>query len=314
MWAAAVFFAQGRDIAIIASAQFSSDLMDQDATAIAPNKALQRRTLAQFGFGLNPQERISLGIGPGDRPIEGMGAGYIAPNQWVDHDQDIDLDGITAQLIMAPGETHDHMVVWLPDQQVLIPGDNWYHAFPNLYAIRGTPYRDFAAWAASLQQLADLQPMVMAPGHTMPVFGAERIQDMLLSTRSAILHIMSHTADGMNAGLCLDDIASSIELPAHIKDRPWLQEFYGRASWAAKAYATGTLGWYDGNPTHLGVLSSQQRAHHMADLAGGVDALRTKAHSTSDLQWLLGTVRYIDRAGRTDGGVKGQHDAQAGRS
>ena len=37
--------------------------------------------------------------------------------------------------------TADHLVVWFPEAGVLLPGDNWYHAFPNLYAIRGTPYR-----------------------------------------------------------------------------------------------------------------------------------------------------------------------------
>jgi len=40
--------------------------------------------------------------------------------------------------------------------KVLIPGDNWYHAFPNLYAIRSTPYRDFAAWTNSLGALAEM--------------------------------------------------------------------------------------------------------------------------------------------------------------
>ncbi len=280
-------FSEGREIPVLASAGFKSDLIGQDENAIAPHKALGRRTQAQFGIGLAPDQRVSLGCGPGDRPMEGMGAGHIPPNRLFDRDTEIDLDGIRARLIMAPGETADHMAVWLPDSQVLFPGDNWYHAFPNLYAIRGTPYRDFAAWADSLSLLEGLGASVLAPGHTMPVFGADSVREVLVTTRAAILHVMRHTADGMDAGLSVDDIAATVALPDSIADRPWLGEFYGKASWSARAFAAGTLGWYDGNPTHLGTLSTVARARHLAHLAGGSDALWRAAETTDDLQWRL---------------------------
>ncbi len=283
----ATVFAEGRDIPIIASAAFKSDLIDQNPNTIAPNQSLNKRTLAQFGFGLSHEQRVSLGCGPGDRPLEGMGAGHIPPNTLIDKNCTMDLDGVHAELIMAPGETADHMVLWLPAFGVLIPGDNWYHAFPNLYAIRGTPYRDFSAWADSLAMLEQLGAEVLAPGHTMPVFGAAQVQEVLSTTCQAINHVMQHTADGMNAGLSQDDIAASIVMPPELAEKPWLGEFYGKASWSARAFATGTLGWYDGNPTHLGTLSSLQRAQHVAALAGGVEALLNACEKTDDLQWQL---------------------------
>ena len=95
------------------------------------------------------------------------------------------------------------------------------------------------------------------------------------------------TAEGMDTGLSLDDIAASIALPPELAEKPWLREFYGKAAWSARAYAAGTLGWYDGNPTHLGTLSDADRARHMAELAGGVDALKRAAEEASDLQWTL---------------------------
>jgi len=283
----ATVFAEGRDIRVLASAGFSSDLVGQSQDAIAPNAALNRRTLAQFGFGLTDAQRISLGCGPGDRPLDGMGSGHTPPTERITKDTQVDLDGITAHLIHAPGETPDHMFIWLPEQRILFPGDNWYHAFPNLYAIRGTPYRDFGAWAESLQHLAELGAEVLAPGHTQPVFGADRVREVLLTTRAAILHVMRHTADGMNAGLAVDDIVASIALPDDLANLPWLGEFYGKAAWSARAYAAGTLGWYDGNPTHLGTLSSKARAQHLAQLAGGADSLMAQANATDDLQWRL---------------------------
>ena len=283
----ATVFSEGRDIPILASASFQSDLIAVDADAIAPTQSLNRRTLAQFGIGLSSEERISLGCGPGERPMEGMGAGHIPPNTLIKERQSIDLDGINAELIMAPGETADHMVLWFPEERVLIPGDNWYHAFPNLYAIRGTPYRDFSAWAESLSLLEELGAEVLAPGHTMPVFGADKVKEVLSTTRQAIVHVMQHTADGMNAGLSHNDIAASISLPPELAAKPWLQEYYGKASWSARAFAVGSLGWFDGNPTNLGTLNSKQRASHMAELAGGVEALANHCRSTKDLQWKL---------------------------
>ena len=300
----ATVFSEGRDVPILADAAFSSDLVAQDEAVIAPNAALGRRTQAQFGIGLSPDQRISLGCGPGDRPMKGLGAGYLPPTQWIAEDCDIDLDGIPARLIMAPGETADHMAVWLPEHGVLFPGDNWYHAFPNLYAIRGTPYRDFAAWAESLALLDGLGAEVLAPGHTMPVFGADKVREVLTSTRAAILHVMQYTADGMNAGRSMDDIAASIELPENLRDKPWLGEFYGKLGWSARAFATGTLGWYDGNPTHLGTLASTERARHMAGLAGGTEALRRAAETSDNLQWRLELCDHLIALGEPMEGLK----------
>ncbi|MCP5002005.1 MAG: alkyl/aryl-sulfatase [Hyphomicrobiales bacterium] len=283
----AAMFAPEGDVSILASSPFSSDLVDVDENTIAPNKALGRRTQAQFGVGLSPQQRISLGCGPGNRPMEGLGAGYLEPTERINSDRDIDLDGVSARLILAPGETADHMVVWLPDLRILFSGDNWYHAFPNLYAIRGTPYRDFATWAKSLAVLADLGADVLAPGHTRPVHGAETVREVLSTTRAAILHVMRETTSMMDRGLSMDDIAAFITLPEALADKPWLGEYYGKIGWSARAYAAGTLGWYDGNPTHLGSLASKRRAEHIAELAGGAEPLMQAACDTDDFQWRL---------------------------
>ena len=280
-------FSEGQDVPIIASHLFKSDLVDVDENQIAANKSLMRRTMMQFGIGLTNEERISLGVGPGDRPMQGMGAGFIPPSEIIHEDCSIDLDGIKAELIHAPGETEDHLVVWLPDHNILFCGDNWFHAFPNLYAIRGTAYRDFQKWADSLGLMAELKPEVLAPGHTRPVFGQGDVQDVLISTRDAILHIMRETANGMDQGLSLDDICASLKLPDDLAAKPWLQEFYGKITWSARAFAVGILGWYDGNPTNLTSMSSHERATEMVELAGSVDALFEKAKTTDNLHWRL---------------------------
>ena len=109
--------------------------------------ALAPRTKRQFGFLLSYRDEcVNLGCGPGDRPMQGMGAGFLSPTLLIRENRlQITRAGVILTLVKAPGETPDHMVVWLEGHMVLICGDSYYKSFPNLYAIRGTSYRDFDA-------------------------------------------------------------------------------------------------------------------------------------------------------------------------
>ena len=49
-----------------------------------------------------------------------------------------EVGGVRIELHEAHGETHDQLFVYLPDRNVLLAGDNFYSAFPNIYTIRGT--------------------------------------------------------------------------------------------------------------------------------------------------------------------------------
>ena len=44
----------------------------------------------------------------------------------------------------------------VPERRVLLPGDNVYRAFPNLYTIRGTLYRDVLEWTHSIDAMRAL--------------------------------------------------------------------------------------------------------------------------------------------------------------
>ncbi|HBS38742.1 MAG TPA: MBL fold metallo-hydrolase [Rhodobacteraceae bacterium] len=283
-------FAEGRDVEVIASDNFTSDLVGVDQSRPAPNKALMARTKRHFGISLRPDERISVGVGPGDRPMKGMGAGYIEPTQRISERTQLNRDGFDLELVKAPGETPDHIVVWLASQKILFSGDNFYHAFPNLYAIRGTPYRDFDAWADTMDQLMAFEPEVLAPGHTQPVVGADAIRTALTDYRDAIRHVVSTTVEGMNAGLDPVTIAADLRLPDHLASKPYLQEFYGHVGYASRAYFAGTLGWFDGNPTNLGELPPVAEALKIIRLAGGADAVLLAAKtalSDGETQWAM---------------------------
>ena len=296
----ATVFAEGRDVEVIAADNFASDLVGVDDSRPAPNAALLARTKRQFGIGLNPDERVSLGIGPGDRPMKGMGQGYLEPKVRIAETTRITREGFDLELAKAPGETPDHLIVWYAPRRILFSGDNFYSAFPNLYAIRGTPYRDFDAWAATMDQLMAYGAEILAPGHTNPVIGAETIREVLSDYRDAIRHVVAETVNGMNAGRDPVSIASDLRLPDELALKPHLLEFYGHVGYASRAYFAGTLGWFDGNPTSLGQLPAAAEAAEFIKLAGGAGRVLAAAESALEdgrSQWAM---ELADRLIATD--------------
>jgi len=298
----ATIFAEGGTPEVLASTKYSDDSLFVASAHPQPVKAMQVRTKRQFGIGLSyPDEIIGIGVGPGARPLQGMGAGNIPPTRRIGEEgESFSKYGIDLELVMAPGETPDHMVVWYPEKKILFSGDNFYRAFPNLYAIRGTAYRDYDTWADSLDQLMAFEPEVLAPGHTKAVFGAAQIKEVLTDYRDAIRHVIDETRNGMDAGKTIDELAHSVKLPEELSAKPHLREYYGRVDFSVRAYFVGTMGWFDGNPTSLGTLAPEDEAQRMIDLAGGRDAVQkavAEAAAKGDYQWGL---QLIDRLIVTD--------------
>ena len=293
----ATVFAEGGQPEILASAGFSDDSLIVASAHPRPTRAMQVRTKRQFGIGLSyPDEIIGIGVGPGDRPLKGLGMGSVPPTRRIDDGGErISRCGVDLELVMAPGETPDHMVVWYQDKGVLFCGDNYYRSFPNLYAIRGTVYRDFDAWADTLDLLMGFDADVLAPGHTKALIGADRIKEVLRDYRDAIRHVVDETRKGMDAGLTIDELAHTVKLPDELAEKPYLREFYGRVDWSVRAYFVGTMGWFDGNPTSLGTLAPRDEGRRFIELIGGPDAVleaTENARSTGDYQWAL---QLIDR-------------------
>jgi alkyl sulfatase BDS1-like metallo-beta-lactamase superfamily hydrolase len=190
----------------------------------------------------------------------------------------------------APGETEDQLLVWLPDQKVLLPGDNIYKAFPNLYTIRGTAFRDPTDWVKSLDKMRYLQPEFLVPSHTAPLQGANKIQAVLTDYRDAIQYLHDQTVRGMNLGKTADEIVEEMMLPTHLRQSEYLKEFYGDINLCVRSIFNGYLGPFDGNPTNLTSLTGRQRAGRMARLVGGQDVLKTKlseAIAEEEYQWAL---------------------------
>jgi len=270
--------------------------VDQTVSVLQP--IITQRSFRMYGSRLPDADRTNVGIGPFVDLQEHSTLQILRPTQTFQDELSITVGGVEVILKHAPGETDDQVVVWLPQQKVLLPGDNFYRAFPNLYTIRGTSYRDPKTWADSLEMMRDLEPEYLVPGHSRPMTGKAEIRKHLTDYRDAIRYVYDQTIRMMNAGKTPDDIAHEIRLPPRLAQSPFLQEFYGKPEWSARMVFGGTLGWFDGNPSNLHPTPPREKAERMAQLAGGEEALMTaveKAAGNEDHQWVLELTDYVLR-------------------
>lgn len=242
----------------------------------------------QFGSALNVADKID-GIAPIHRPNGGVQEGIVVPTRYVEAEREVlSIAGVNLVLLAGPGETADHLLVWLPEKRVLFGGDNFYMSFPNLYAIRGTSYRDVSQWVATLDTMIDLGAEVLITGHTRPIVGESAVRTMLTDYRNAIDHVLTATLAGANRGMTPGELAASVRLPANLAGKSYLQEYYGVLAWSVRSIYVGYLGWFDGNPTQLFPLNPKAEAERMVRLAGSQDDLLTAAREAlqkGDYQW-----------------------------
>lgn len=249
------------------------------------------RGARQFGYSLTDEENISQGIGIREGVAYGGHHGFAAPTTVYDQEKaEREIDGVKLELVRVPGETDDQMMVWLPDKGVLCCGDNYYGCFPNLYAIRGSQYRDLAAWIRSLDVILSYPAQYLVPGHTAMISGSEKIKEVLGNFRFMIDYLLTKTLEGMNAGKTADQLAAEIRLPEEYAKLSYLGEHYGCAEWTVRAIYAAYLGWFDGNPTSLHPLAPADRAKKMLALAGGYEKAfqaAEKAFGEKEYQWCL---------------------------
>jgi len=261
-----------------------------DKLATVVRDIIYIRAVRQFGTYLAPEEVINAGIGPYLLFNTKTTPTLVRPNKTFEDHIAVDIAGVKMELFFAPGETPDQLFIWIPDKKVLLPGDNFYRSFPNLYAIRGTPYRDVMKWVNSLDKIREKHAEYLIPSHSRPLIGKEHIYQTLTDYRDAIQYVHDQTVRGINRGLTPDELVEFVQLPKHLADSPYLQEYYGTVEWSVRSIFNGYLGWFSGNSTELFRLPIKERAKRFEKLAGGREQLISRAKEAvkaKDYKWAL---------------------------
>lgn len=284
----------GDDDPAVYAHELTNYYIDRLLNVVRP--VIATRSYRMFGVHVDEASHAGCGIGPQLDANAETTRSLLRPNTTFTDQLTTTIAGVDLQLVHAPGETADQLYVWLPKQRVLLPGDNIYKAFPNLYTIRGTPYRDVKQWAISLDKMRYLEPEILIPSHTLPIVGKELVETTLRDYADGIRFVHDQTIRYMNKGLTPDEIVEKVILPEHLIQSPYLQEFYGRVDWSVRNVFQGYLGWFDGNSSTLLPMPPNEKARQMAHLAGGEDALLEKAKDAieaASFQWALELTDYL---------------------
>jgi alkyl sulfatase BDS1-like metallo-beta-lactamase superfamily hydrolase len=224
-----------------------------------------RRNAAQFGGDIE----AARGANPGN---------YAAPrlaDVLFEHETTFKVGDLTFRAMATPGETPDHLSVWIPELKAVFVGDNFYNSFPNLYTLRGTEPRKALDYVESIDKVLALNPEIMLPSHGQPVVGAAEVRRQLTKYRDAILYVHDATVRGMNEGKGVFELMRTIKLPPELD----VGEGYGQIAWSVRGIYEGYAGWYDGDAATMYAVSDAEAEAVLTELGGGAAmvALRAKA-------------------------------------
>jgi alkyl sulfatase BDS1-like metallo-beta-lactamase superfamily hydrolase len=229
---------------------------------------------------------VQLEFGRVTRPTR---EGYLTPTRMFSGDQlSLVVAGVPLLLLSAPGETTDTIAIWLPEKRVLMPGDDFLRAFPNISPIRGARLRTPENWIASLEKMIELGPEDVVPSHTRPVLGATAVRGALTAYHDGIKSILDQTIEGIKTGERPDELVQHVKLPPLLAENPYLQEFYGGVEWTVRGIYADRVGWFDGNATNLFPLPERERAAKLIALIGGPDRVLARgrdALAAGDFTW-----------------------------
>ena len=286
-------FAEGSDIPVYAH-ETTRIYIERLVSVV--KESITARSFRMFGVFLDQKGLENCGIGPRLGINEASTLAVIMPNREVKKELKVNIAGLDIELYHAPGETNDQIFVHIPKWKTIFPGDNFYRSFPNLYTIRGTPYRDILKWTKSLDHILSFEPEFLVPSHTRPLSGKQKIKEVLRDYRDAIQFVHDQTIRGINMGLSPDQLVHKVKLPSKLAASPFLAEYYGKVEWSVRSIFSGYLGWFDGISHSLHPLGFKARGKEFITALGGEQktlAYVEKQFEADKLNWSLEVVDYI---------------------
>lgn len=205
-------------------------------------------------------------------PWRGNFGAKIDPTIFFDEKYEFELGGLKFELFSTPGETPDHLTVWIPDYKIAFIGDNYAGAgipepmsFPNIYTLRGTKPRWALDWIKSIDTVLALKPEIVLSGHGDPIVGNAEITRRLTRFRDAIQYVHDEVVKGMNSGKDVYTLMQEIKLPPSYN----LSESFGKVNWSVRGIYDGYSGWFDTNPATMYEEPPSSVYPDLVKLAGG---------------------------------------------
>lgn len=267
------------NIKVIAHHQFMSEVKLQESRGLSAGM----RAVAMYALLLPPEQRYSMFF-TFPEPIvvplvweQVSDTNLVWPNVTFADQYTFNLGGIKFELIHAPGETPDQIIVHIPEFHLVCCADNFYPSFPNLYTIRGTSPRPVLEWAKAQDTVIGLAPDILVPMHGLPLAGRERIREILSDYRDAIMCIHDLVMDAIKNNRPINETASAATLPDRLANKPYLQPYYGYIPYCVRAIYGNIMGWFDGDPLNLSPLTRKELGAEVLAISGSIDKVLFRA-------------------------------------
>jgi alkyl sulfatase BDS1-like metallo-beta-lactamase superfamily hydrolase len=272
--------------------------------AIAENvfagNAMSRRASYMYGNLLPPDPKGQVGAGLGMTTSSGTVSLIPPTHEITETGQRMTIDGLDFEFQLAPDTEAPAEMHWYIEQlRAVSAAENCCHTLHNTYTPRGAPIRDPQAWSKYLNELIDRwgdKSEVMYGMHHWPVWGNERVLEMLTKARDGYRYLNDQTLRLANHGLTPVEIAEQVELPPELATHWALRPYYGTMNHNVKATYSKYLGWFDGNPANLHTHPPEYAAKKYVELMGGADKVvegARAAYDEGDYRWVAEVVKHV---------------------
>jgi alkyl sulfatase BDS1-like metallo-beta-lactamase superfamily hydrolase len=252
-----------------------------------------RRNGAQFQFAGGAGAAAQRAPAGGQPGVAGQLA--IVPDITFDKELKLDVGDTKLEIYHTPGETPDHLTVWIPKLKAALVGDNFYESFPNMYTLRGTRPRWPLDYINSLDKVLALEPEIVIPSHGPAVVGKDEVKRQLTKMRDAIVYVHDAVLKGMNEGKDVHALMREIKLPPELD----VGEGYGKISWSVRGIYEGYAGWFNGDPAEMYEHGRDSISPDLVKLAGGPKKIADEAMA------LIGQGKLVEALQMTSVGVEG---------
>jgi alkyl sulfatase BDS1-like metallo-beta-lactamase superfamily hydrolase len=270
------------------------------AENVLAGNVMSRRASYMYGNLLPCDPKGQVGAGLGMTTSTGTISLIPPTHEITETGQRMTIDGLDFEFLLAPDTEAPAEMHWYIEQlKAVSAAENCCHTLHNTYSIRGTSCRDPQAWSKYLNLTIDMwghRSEVMYGMHHWPVWGGERVLEMLQKARDGYRYINDQTLRLANHGYTPVEIAEMVEFPPELASHWAMRPYYGSLSHNIKATYTKYLGWFDGNPATLHTLPPEEAAKRYVEMMGGADKVveaASAAFEDGEYRWVAEVVKHV---------------------
>ena len=285
------------EVKLIAPRDFMEHVVKESVLA---GNAMQRRASYQYGILIPKGERGVVDGALGKGVAYGL-VGLIAPNYIVEKDEEtLTIDGVEMVFQNTPNtESPSEMNTWFPQFKTLWMAENTVAGLHNIYTIRGAEARDASIWSKSINQALQqfgVKAEVLMASHHWPRWGNQNIVDFMEKQRDMYGYLHDQSLHLANSGVTINEIHNEITVPEVLSQEWYNRGYHGSVSHNVRGVVNKYIGFFDMNPATLNKLSPDDAGKRYVALAGGSEALLSKAQTAYDrgeYRWVAELVNHL---------------------